>query len=56
MDKLPVDRATSERLVIGTDEITILADSAQTGGALFAIEIRMKPGGGPSAPQVEANR
>jgi mannose-6-phosphate isomerase-like protein (cupin superfamily) len=47
MDKLPVDRATCERLVTGTDEITILAGSAQTGGVLFAVEIRMKPGGGP---------
>jgi len=32
---------------MGTDEITILAGSAQTGGALFAVEMRMKPGGGP---------
>jgi len=47
MDKLPVDRATSEKLRLGADEITILATSAQTGGALFAVEIRMPPGGGP---------
>jgi mannose-6-phosphate isomerase-like protein (cupin superfamily) len=47
MDKLPVDRATAERLLLGTDEITILAGSEQTAGALFAVEIRMKPGGGP---------
>ena len=26
---------------------TVLATSAQTGGALFAVEIRMPPGGGP---------
>ena len=32
---------------MGADEITILADSASTGGALFAVEIRMHPGGGP---------
>jgi quercetin dioxygenase-like cupin family protein len=47
MDKLPVDRATCERLLMGTDEITILAGSESTGGALFAVEIRMRPGGGP---------
>ena len=32
---------------MGTDEITILAGSDTTGGALFAVEIRMHPGGGP---------
>jgi quercetin dioxygenase-like cupin family protein len=47
MDKLPVDRATCEHLLLGRDEITVLATSAQTGGALFAVEIRMPPGGGP---------
>jgi mannose-6-phosphate isomerase-like protein (cupin superfamily) len=46
-DMLPVDRATSERLSLAGDETTILATSAQTGGALFAIEVRMRPGGGP---------
>jgi mannose-6-phosphate isomerase-like protein (cupin superfamily) len=47
MDKLPVDRATCERLLLGGDEITILADCASTGDALFAVEVRMRPGGGP---------
>lgn len=47
MDKLPVDYATAERLLLGTDEIVVLATSAQTGGALFAVETRMPPGGGP---------
>jgi quercetin dioxygenase-like cupin family protein len=47
MDKLPVDRATCECLTMGQDKITILATSAQTGGALFAVEVRMPPGGGP---------
>jgi mannose-6-phosphate isomerase-like protein (cupin superfamily) len=47
MDKLPVDRATCERLLLGGDEITILADCASTGDALFAVEMRMRPGGGP---------
>jgi mannose-6-phosphate isomerase-like protein (cupin superfamily) len=47
MDKLPVDRATAECLRTGTDQITILSTCAQTGGALFAVEIRMAPGGGP---------
>jgi quercetin dioxygenase-like cupin family protein len=32
---------------MGTDQITVLATSAQTGGALFAVEVRMQPGGGP---------
>ncbi len=32
---------------MGTDQITVLATCAQTGGALFAVEIRMAPGGGP---------
>jgi mannose-6-phosphate isomerase-like protein (cupin superfamily) len=43
----PVERASAERLTLGTDEITVLATSAQTDGALFAVEIRMPPGGGP---------
>jgi mannose-6-phosphate isomerase-like protein (cupin superfamily) len=47
MDKLPVDRAGCEHLLLGTDEVTILAGGADTGGALFAIEILMRPGGGP---------
>ena len=47
MDMLPVDLGAAERLCLGTDEITVLATSAQTGGALFAAEIRMPPGGGP---------
>jgi mannose-6-phosphate isomerase-like protein (cupin superfamily) len=42
IDMLPVDR-----IIMGTDEITVLATSAQTDGALFAVEIRMRPGGGP---------
>ena len=44
---LPVDRTTSERLSLGGDQTTILATSAQTDGALFAVEVRMRPGGGP---------
>lgn len=47
MDKLPVDRARCERILMGTDEVTILASSVETNGALFAIEILMRPGGGP---------
>jgi mannose-6-phosphate isomerase-like protein (cupin superfamily) len=47
MDKLPVDSATSQRLTLGTDELTVLASSDDNGGALCAIEIRMPPGGGP---------
>lgn len=44
---LPVDLAGVECLRLGNDEIRILATCAQTGGALFAVEVRMPPGGGP---------
>lgn len=47
MDNLPVDYATCECLRLSTDEVTVLMSSAQSGGALFAIELRMPPGGGP---------
>ena len=47
MDMLPVYSATHERLQLGTDEVTVLTTSAQTGGALFTVLIRMPPGGGP---------
>jgi mannose-6-phosphate isomerase-like protein (cupin superfamily) len=46
MDKLPADYGTCECLQLGADELTVLMSSAQSGGALFAIEIRMPPGGG----------
>src|SRR6478735_227596 len=47
MDMLPVENGNPEVLRLGTDEVTVLATSAQTGGALFAVGIRMSPGGGP---------
>jgi mannose-6-phosphate isomerase-like protein (cupin superfamily) len=47
MDKLPVDYATCECLRLGTDTLVVLMDSTQSGGALFAHEMRMPPGGGP---------
>ena len=47
MDKLPVDYDTAERIALGGDEIVVLASCADTAGALFAIEMRMPPGGGP---------
>jgi mannose-6-phosphate isomerase-like protein (cupin superfamily) len=51
MDMLPVDCstviATAERIRLGGDELAVLATSAQTGGALFAVQVRMPPGGGP---------
>jgi mannose-6-phosphate isomerase-like protein (cupin superfamily) len=40
-------RAADERLTVGTDELTVRVRSADTGGALFAAEVRMAPGGGP---------
>ena len=47
MDMFPVYSATPECLRLGTDEVIVLATSDQTAGALFAVEIRMPPGGGP---------
>ncbi|WP_285653623.1 cupin domain-containing protein [Actinomycetospora sp. NBRC 106375] len=47
MDKLPVDIATAECLRLGGDEIVVLATSEATDGALFAVLVRMPPGGGP---------
>lgn len=47
MDMLPVDSGTAERLTLGGDELTVLATAEQTSGAMFAVEIRMPPGGGP---------
>jgi hypothetical protein len=47
MDMFPVYSATPECLRLGTDEVVVHATSAETGGALFAVEIRMPPGGGP---------
>jgi mannose-6-phosphate isomerase-like protein (cupin superfamily) len=47
MDKLPVDLSEAERFPLGTDEMTVLTTSAQTDGALFAVAVRMPPGGGP---------
>jgi mannose-6-phosphate isomerase-like protein (cupin superfamily) len=47
MDMLPVDISTAERLALGTDELVVLSSCAQTGGAIFAVLLRMPPGGGP---------
>ena len=47
MDKLPVDYGTCERISLGGDELVVLATSDDTDGALFAVEVRMRPGGGP---------
>jgi mannose-6-phosphate isomerase-like protein (cupin superfamily) len=47
MDKLPVDLTSAECLQLGPDQVTILATCAQTNGALFAVLVRMPPGGGP---------
>lgn len=47
MDKLPVDPSGAERFLLGSDEMTVLTTSAQTDGALFAVLVRMGPGGGP---------
>jgi mannose-6-phosphate isomerase-like protein (cupin superfamily) len=48
MDKLPVEMASPvETLRVGAEEAVVLATSAETGGDLFAVELRMPPGGGP---------
>jgi hypothetical protein len=48
MDMPPVYHpATAECIRLGGDEVVVLATSAQTGGALFAVQVRMPPGGGP---------
>jgi mannose-6-phosphate isomerase-like protein (cupin superfamily) len=48
MNMLPVDRPeTADCIRLGGDEVVVLATSAQTGGALFAVQVRMPPGGGP---------
>lgn len=49
MDMLPVFSVeTAERIRLGgDDEVVVLATCAQTGGALFAVQVRMAPGGGP---------
>jgi len=36
-----------ERLTIGTEEAIVVAASSETNGVLFAIHLRMHPGGGP---------
>lgn len=46
---LPVDRDAAEHWRLGTDELTVLATCAQTCDQIFAVEIRMPPGGGPPA-------
>lgn len=50
MDMLPVNQMTNvddaERLAMGSDEIVVLASSAQTNGDIFAGLVRMAPGGG----------
>ena len=48
MDMLPVETQTErEVLRVGAEEAVVLATSAETGGHLFAVELRMPPGGGP---------
>ena len=36
-----------ETIRLGSDELTVLASATETGGDLFAVEVRMPPGGGP---------
>ena len=41
--------APRERLRVGGDEMTVMAASAESGGALLAYEVEMAAGGGPPA-------
>ena len=48
MDMLPVKTAEVPEVIrVGNEEVTIVATNAHTDGDLFAIELRMPPGGGP---------
>lgn len=48
MDMLPVETVIEpQTLRVGAEEAVVLATSAETRGDLFAIELRMPPGGGP---------
>jgi mannose-6-phosphate isomerase-like protein (cupin superfamily) len=44
---IPVYHSGRERLILGTEEVTVVAASAETNGALFAVQLRMPPNGGP---------
>jgi mannose-6-phosphate isomerase-like protein (cupin superfamily) len=44
---MPTSTQTSERLQVGSEELVVRVSSAETGGTLFAAEVRMPPGGGP---------
>ncbi|UMG93756.1 cupin domain-containing protein [Nocardioides sp. TF02-7] len=43
----PADPTNAERIALGTDELVVLADCAHTNGDIFAVLLRMPPGGGP---------
>jgi mannose-6-phosphate isomerase-like protein (cupin superfamily) len=48
MDMLPVENTMiPDVLQVGSEQATVLATSEETNGDLFAIELRMPPGGGP---------
>lgn len=48
MDMLPVDKTNStEVLRVGSELATVLATTQETNGDLFAVELQMRPGGGP---------
>jgi len=45
MDMLPVDRDHAEHLMLGTDEITVLATGDQTGGPSWPSRSGCLPAG-----------
>lgn len=48
MDTLPVENTrVPDVLQVGSEQATVLATSKETNGDLFAVELRMPPGGGP---------
>jgi mannose-6-phosphate isomerase-like protein (cupin superfamily) len=55
MDMLPVDIGAADRWQLGTDELRVLATGDMTGGAIFAVQIRMPPGGGPPVMHRQAH-
>jgi len=42
-----MDLDAAERLTLGTDELVVLTSCEHNGGDLFAVLLRMPPGGGP---------
>lgn len=44
---MPIDLTTAETFLLGADLISVLTSCAHTGGDIYAVLVRMPPGGGP---------